>query len=69
MYTLSAAQQANFLSTDFMAVSTNTTVRSAATDGAINIVKLNLLVQDLQNIWYNKFCYSIRGDGSSGVYQ
>ena len=40
MYTLSAAQQANFLSTDFMAVSTNSTVSSAAVDGAVNIVKI-----------------------------
>ena len=34
MYTLSASQQANFLSTDFMGVSTNSTVSSAAVDGA-----------------------------------
>ena len=40
MYTLSASQQANFLSTDFMAVSTNSTVSSAAVDGAVNIVKI-----------------------------
>ena len=42
MYTLSASQQANFLSTDFMAVATDSTVSSAATDGAINIVKIKL---------------------------
>ena len=29
MYTLSASQQTNFLSTDFMAVETNSTVSSA----------------------------------------
>ena len=40
MYTLSASQQANFLSTDFMAVSTNSTVSSAAVDGAINVCKI-----------------------------
>ena len=40
MYTLSASQQANFLSTDFMAVSTDSTVSSAAVDGAINIVQI-----------------------------
>ena len=40
MYTLSATQQANFLSTDFKAVATNSTVASAAVDGALNIVKI-----------------------------
>ena len=40
MYTLSATQQANFLSTDFMGVSTNNTVSGAATNGAINVVKI-----------------------------
>ena len=39
MYTLSASQQANFLSTDFMAVETNSTV-SSLVDGAIDIIKL-----------------------------
>ena len=47
MYTLSAAQQANFLSTDFMAVSPNSNassdqsnVISAAVNGSIDIVKI-----------------------------
>ena len=40
MYTLSASQQANFLSTDFMGVATNSTVSSAAVDGALDIVKI-----------------------------
>jgi 7-keto-8-aminopelargonate synthetase-like enzyme len=40
MYSLTATQQANFLSTDFMAVATNSTVSAAAVDGAINIVKI-----------------------------
>ena len=47
MYTLSAAQQANFLSTDFMAVSPNSNpssdqsnVISAAVDGSIDVVKI-----------------------------
>tara|TARA_E500000178_G_scaffold273452_1_gene271843 strand:+ start:8073 stop:9560 length:1488 start_codon:yes stop_codon:yes gene_type:complete len=40
MYTLSATQQANFLSTDFMAVATNSTVSSAAVNGALDIVKI-----------------------------
>ena len=40
MYTLSASQQSNFLSTDFMAVETNSTVSSAAVDGAIDIIRI-----------------------------
>ena len=41
MYALSASQQAKLLSTDFMAVATDSTVSSeATTDGAINIVKI-----------------------------
>ncbi len=47
IYTLSAAQQANFLSTDFMAVSPNSNpgsdqanVISAAVDGSIDVVKI-----------------------------
>ena len=38
MYTLSASQQTNFLSTDFMAVATNGTVSAAAVNGAIDII-------------------------------
>ena len=40
MYTLSASEQSNFLSTDFMAVSTNSSVSSNAVDGAIDVVKI-----------------------------
>src|SRR5210317_1188318 len=40
MYTLSASEQANFLSTDFMGVSTNSTVSAAAIDGALDIIKI-----------------------------
>ena len=40
MYTLSASQQANFLSTDFMAVATDSTVSSAAVAGAIDVIKI-----------------------------
>ena len=40
MYSLSASQQVNFLSTDFMAVATDSSVSSAAVDGAINIIKI-----------------------------
>ena len=65
MYTLSAAQQANFLSTDFMAVSTNSTVSSAAVDGAVNIVKIKTAGSGGTNGTHASV--PIRGDGASGV--
>ena len=65
MYTLSASQQSNFLSTDFMAVSTNSTVSSAAVDGAINIVKIKSAGSGGTNGTYTSI--PIRGDGSSGT--
>ena len=65
IYTLSAAQQTNFLSTDFMAVSTNATVSSAATDGAINIVKIKSAGTGGTNGTHTGI--AIRGDGSSGT--
>ena len=64
MYTLSAAQQANFLSTDFMAVATNSTVSSAAVDGAVNIVKIKSAGSGGSNGTFTGI--DIRGDGSSG---
>ena len=57
MYTLSAAQQSNFLSTDFMAVATNSTVSSAATDGGIDIVKIKTAGSG----------YTVSGGGTSGT--
>jgi hypothetical protein len=65
MYTLSATQQANFLSTDFMAVATNSTVSSAAVDGAINIVKIKTAGSGGTNGTHASV--PIRGDGSGGV--
>ena len=65
MYTLSATQQANFLSTDFMAVETNSTVSSAAIDGAINIVKIKSAGTGGTNGTYTGI--AVRGDGSSGT--
>ena len=64
MYTLSASQQANFLSTDFMVVATNSTVSSAAVDGAINIVKIKSAGTGGTNGSHTGI--PIRGDGSSG---
>jgi len=65
MYTLSATQQANFLSTDFMAVATNSTVSSAAVDGAVNIVKIKTAGSGGSNGTHTGV--PIRGDGASGV--
>ena len=72
MYTLSAAQQANFLSTDFMAVSPNSSpsadqsnVMSAAVDGSIDIVKIKTAGSGGTNGTFTGI--SIKGDGSGGV--
>ena len=65
MYTLSASQQANFLSTDFMAVATNSTVSAAAVDGAVNIAKIKTAGSGGSNGTHTGV--PIRGDGSSGV--
>ena len=64
MYTLSATQQSNFLSTDFMAVATNSTVSSAAVDGAVNIVKIKTACSGGTNGTHANV--PIRGDGSGG---
>ena len=65
MYTLSASQQANFLSTDFMAVETNSTVSSAAVDGAVNIVKIKTAGSGGTDGTHTGI--PIRGDGSNGT--
>jgi len=65
MYTLSASQQANFLSTDFMAVATNSTVSSAAVDGAIDVVKIKTAGSSGTNGTHTNI--PIRGDGSNGT--
>ena len=65
MYTLTASQQTNFLSTDFMAVATDSTVSAAAVDGAVNIVKIKTAGSGGSNGSHTGV--DIRGDGSSGV--
>ena len=72
MYTLSAAQQADFLSTDFMAVTTNANaateqldVISAAVDGAIDVIKIKSAGSGGTNGTFTGI--AIRGDGSGGV--
>ena len=65
MYTLSASQQANFLSTDFMAVATDSTVSSASIDGAIDVIKIKSAGSGGTNGTHTGI--AIRGDGSGGV--
>ncbi len=57
MYTLSSSEQANFLSTDFMGVSTNSTVAAAAVDGALDIVKIKTAGSS----------YTVSGGATSGT--
>ena len=72
MYTLSAAQQSNFLSTDFMAVTENgsasgdqSNVISAAVDGSIEVVKIKAAGSGGTNGTHTGV--AIRGDGTGGV--
>ena len=65
MYTLTASQQANFLSTDFMAVATDSTVSSAAVDGAIDIIKIKSAGSGGTDGTHTGI--AIRGDGTGGV--
>src|SRR6056300_2099876 len=64
MYSLSAAQQTNFLSTDFMAVATNSTVASAATDGAIDFVKIKSAGSGASSGDGDTTGIAVKGDGS-----
>ena len=64
MYTLTAAQRTNFLSTDFMAVATDSTVAAAAVDGAVNHVRIKTAGSGGSNGSHTGV--AIRGDGSSG---
>src|SRR5210317_971651 len=64
MYSLSAAQQTNFLSTDFMAVATNTTVRDANTNGAIDIVKIKSAGSGASSGDGDTTGIAVKGDGS-----
>ena len=71
MYSLSTTQVTNFVSTDFMPVSTNSTVSNAAVDGALDTV---LIAAGGSSYDVSGGATSgtitavpIRGDGSSGV--
>ena len=65
MYTLSASQQANFLSTDFMAVSTDSTVSAAAVAGAIDTIKIKSAGTGGTDGTHTGI--AIRGDGTGGT--
>ena len=65
MYSLTASEQTNFLSTDFMHVSTDSTVSSAAVDGAIDTVLIKTAGSGGANGSHTGV--AIRGDGSSGA--
>ena len=65
MYSLTASEQTNFLSTDFMHVSTDSTVAAAAVDGAIDTVLIKTAGSGGTNGSHTGV--AIRGDGSSGV--
>ncbi len=65
MYTLTASQQANFLSTDFMAVATDSTVSAASVDGAIDVIKIKTAGSGGTNGTHASI--PIRGDGSGGI--
>ena len=71
MYTLSASQQVNFLSTDFMAVATNATVSAAATNGALDVIKIKTGGTGYTTSGAASTgtitSVPIRGDGSSGT--
>ena len=64
MCTMSAAQQSNFLSTDFMGLSTNSTVSSAAVDGSIDCIKIKSAGSGGTNGTHS---VTIKGDGSSAA--
>ena len=62
MYTLTASQQTNFLSTDFMAVATDSTV-AAHKLMAVNVVKIKTISGGSNG---SHTGVDIRGDGSGG---
>ena len=65
MYTMSASEQSNFLSTDFMAVSTNSSVSSNAVSGSIDIVKIKTAGSGGTDGTHTNI--PIRGDGTGGI--
>ena len=62
MYAITASEQATFLTTDFMPVSTDSTVSSAAVDGSISSIIVTNTGSGLTNGTYYAAVY---GDGTS----
>ena len=65
MYTLTTAQVSDFLTADFMPVSTDATVSAAAVDGAIRHYKIERGGSGYTNNTYTSV--AINGDGASAV--
>ena len=68
MYSLTSAETLNFMSTDFMHVSTDSTVSTAAVDGALDTIEI-VAGGSSYNVSSGTTITGIpiRGDGSSGV--
>ena len=62
-----ASEQSNFLSTDFMAVSTNSSISSNAVSGAIDVVKIKTAGSGGADGTHTNI--PIRGDGTGGLLQ
>jgi len=65
MYSITTSEVSSFLSTDFMPVSTDTTVSSAAVDGELSKVAVTTAGSGYNNGTYTSV--NVYGDGSSGV--
>ena len=61
MYTITASEQSKFLTTDFMPVSTDSTVSSAATDGKVE----SLIITAGSSYTDGTFYAAVYGDGTS----
>ena len=66
MYTQTATETSNFLTTDFMAVTTDATVAAAAVDGAVNLYHIANAGAGYTNGTYTG--QTLRGDGSSATF-
>jgi hypothetical protein len=66
MYSLTATETSSFLTTDFMAVHTDSTVSAAATDGAVRHYKIANGGAGYTNGTYST--QTLRGDGSAGTF-
>ena len=68
MYTITASEQQAFLTTDFMPVSTDSTVAAAAVDGALDTIKIVSGGSSFSTSSGSTItAIPIRGDGSGGI--